>query len=507
MRINWKIANRKIKKLQRRIAKAVNGRRLSKAKALCWLLTNSFYARVLAVVRVIITNKGGKTPGVDGVTGNKNTIIPMALSLKRRGYQPLPLRRIYIPKRNGKKRPLSIPTIRDRAMQALYLMALEPIAEAHADKNSYGFRRNRSCRDAIEQVFSCLSQRYSSEWILEADIKSCFDKISHEWLLNHVFMDKSILRKWLKAGYIENRKSYPTLEGTPQGGIISPTLMNITLDGLEKLLKSKFPRHKLGHVNFVRYADDFIVTARTKELLEQEIVPLIRAFLAERGLTLSDEKTKITHISEGFDFLSQNVRKYENGRVFTKPSQKSVIEVRRKLRTIVFENLNAKPQELILKLNSLLRGWANYHRHIVSKEIFKQIDFHLWYLLGKWCKHRHPNKAWKWIRDKYFSVSGELCTFSALTNSPRNGWLTIYKLFRIGLMPIIRHTKVRSEANPFDAAYDEYFEQFQSTNRKKNLKCRQHTKVLINFEKVNKQLLNLWKLQPANPEMGLLRNA
>ncbi len=228
MRVDLKIEDRKIEKLQRRIAKAVQDRKFNKAKALTWLLTHSYHAKVMAVTRVI-TNKGGKTPGVDGVVWNiKTDAIPAAKSLKRRGYKPLPLRRIYIRKRNGKKRPLGIPTMKDRAMQALYLMALEPVAEVLADPNSYGFRQYRSCRDAIEQIFKCLSQKFSALWIFEADVKACFDKISHKWLLDNVLMDKTILRKWLKSGYIEKQHLYPTKEGTPQGGIISPTLMNIT---------------------------------------------------------------------------------------------------------------------------------------------------------------------------------------------------------------------------------------------------------------------------------------
>ncbi|ASB50320.1 group II intron reverse transcriptase/maturase [Alkalitalea saponilacus] len=382
MPFKWKKIHRNVRKLQVRIAKAVCESKFNKVKSLMWLLVNSYYAKLVAVFKVI-TNKGGKTPGVDNVVWNINTdLVPAAKSLHRRGYKPLPLRRIYIRKRNGKKRPLGIPTMKDRAMQALYLLALEPVAESMADPNSYGFRRQRACRDAIQQIFICLAQKGSAQWILEADIKGCFDNISHKWLLENVLIDKQILIKWLKAGYIEKQTKHPTIAGTPQGGIISPTLMNLTMDGLEEILRKKYPKIKGQKVNLIRYADDFIVTAHSKKILEKEITPIIRQFLSERGLSLSDEKTKITHINDGFDFLSQNTRRYPKGKLLIKPSDYSVKEFKYKLRQVVFRNMGAKPHVLINQLNPLLRGWSNYHKHIVSKEIFKEVDYYLWFILG-----------------------------------------------------------------------------------------------------------------------------
>jgi RNA-directed DNA polymerase len=310
-------------KLQRRIAKATKEGRWGKVNALQRILTRSFSAKILAVIRVT-SNKVAYTPGVDNkLWMNAYDKAQAVFELRHRGYKPSPLRRIYIPKKDKNKlRPLSIPTMRDRAMQALHKMALEPVAETLADPNysliilifkgiheiaslsSYGFRKYRSCADAIQQCFICLAKDYHAKWIFEADIKSCFDQISHKWLLDNIPMEKKILRKWLKAGYIEKNRKYKTFAGTPQGGIISPVLMNMTLDGLEKAIRKKFPKWKKSKVNFVRYAADFIITSPDKETIINEIQPLVEEFIAQRGLLISPEKTKITNINDGFDFLS-----------------------------------------------------------------------------------------------------------------------------------------------------------------------------------------------------------
>lgn len=484
-----------VRKLQIRIAKATQQNKTNKVRKLYRILTNSIYAKILSVWKVI-HNKGSKTAGVDKVVWNKDMdIFKIASSLKHRGYRPMPLRRIHIPKKNGKLRPLGIPTMKDRAMQALHLLALEPIAETRGDLNSYGFRRNRSCRDALNHVFRCLGQKKSAQWIYEADIKGCFDNISHDWMLKNIPMNRQILRKWLKCGYIEKGKLNPTTAGTPQGGIISPTLMNMVMDGLERIIYKRFPSWKVGHcVNFIRYADDFIITASSREIIENEIVPLVTEFLAQRGLSLSEEKTKITHITEGFDFLSQNSRKYPNGKMLQMPSDKAIVEIKHKLREVVFRNLNAKPKEHIQRTNSVLRGWVNYHKHIVSKEIFKEIDLYMWQLTGKWCKRRHPNKAWKWIRHKYFSAAEERCTFASVTPNKKGDKIKIHKLFRAGKVPIIRHVKVKSSANPFVREHETYF-----ADRRKDLKIKSNdTKQTCVIEMkradIDKTLLTLWKL-------------
>ena len=244
--LRWQECERKVRRLQARIVNATREGRWGKVKALQRLLTHSFYGRALAVKRVT-ENKGRNTPGVDGAIWSTPASKHKAIdTLRRRGYQPQPLRRVHIPKANGKTRPLGIPAMKDRAMQALHLLALEPVAETTADLNSYGFRPERCTADAIAQCFVALAQEDCAAWVLEGDIRGCFDNISHEWMLNHVPTDTKVLRQWLKAGFVENRTLFPTEAGTPQGGIISPTLANLTLDGLERLLKESFPAKRIG---------------------------------------------------------------------------------------------------------------------------------------------------------------------------------------------------------------------------------------------------------------------
>ena len=295
-------------------------------------------------------------------------MVEVIHTLKRRGYQPQPLRRVYIRKKNGKKRPLSIPTMKDRAMQTLYRMALEPITETVSDRCSMGFRPNRCVQDAIELCFADLARKSSPEWILEGDIKGCFDNINHEWMIQNICMDTIILKKFLEAGYIESGKWFDTIQGTPQGGAISPTLCNAVLNGLEPMLKKRFKRYwengKLINpkVNLVRYADDFIITGDSKERLENEVLPLVKDFMRKRGLELSEEKTVITNIHDGFDFLGCNIRKYGD-KLLTKPSKDNIKTFLKKCRGTIKASKTAKQVDLINQLNPMIRGWVNFHKH------------------------------------------------------------------------------------------------------------------------------------------------
>jgi len=303
--------------------------------------------------------------------------------------------------------------MKDRAMQALYLMALDPVSETTADSNSYGFRKERSTADAITQSFIILSHNTSAQWILEADIKGCFDHISHDWLLNNIPMDKVKLKKWLKSGFVFNKELFPTEEGTPQGGIISPTLANMTLDGLQTMLAGKFRNRSKSKnanallVNLVRYADDFIITGRNKEILEHEIMPLVKEFLSVRGLTLSEEKTKITHIDEGFDFLGFNIRKYD-GKFLIKPSKEKVKKFLDKIRETIESNKTCTQDTLIRFLNPKITGWANYYKHCVASDTFSKADHQIFWKLMQWSKRRHPMKNTNWVTRKYFRKIGNM---------------------------------------------------------------------------------------------------
>jgi RNA-directed DNA polymerase len=465
--IDWGQCERQVRRLQARIVKATREGRWGKVKSLQWLLTHSFAAKALAVKRVT-ENQGKETPGVDGAIWKSPEAKYKSTGLLRRhGYQPQPLRRVYIPKANGKLRPLGIPTMRDRAMQALYLQALEPVAESLADPNSYGFRPARSTADAIEQSFKVLSRESAPAWVMEGDIQGCFDNISHEWMLQHIPTDSEVLRKWLAAGYVEKRALFPTVAGTPQGGIISPTLANMTLDGLERLLKRAFPRKDFGKgrkkynpkVNLVRYADDFIITGDSRELLENEVRPLVEQFLNERGLRLSPDKTHITHIDEGFDFLGQNLRKC-GGKLLVTPSQKNTHTFLEKVRAILAWNKTASQENLIWQLNPVILGWVNYHRHIVATRTFRKVDLVIWHCLRRWAKRRHHSKSTDWILRKYWHSVGGRSWWFATDNGQRttDGKIRWLKLVCANKTIIRRHLKIKAEANPFDPCWRSYFE-------------------------------------------------
>jgi RNA-directed DNA polymerase len=477
--VDWKQANRDVRRLQRRIVQAQQQDKKRKVRALQLILTRSYSARCLAVRRVT-ENTGKRTPGVDGQMLDTSVKKAQAVeNLTAEDYQSQPLKRVFIPKRNGMElRPLGIPTMQDRAQQALHLLALDPIAETTADPNSYGFRKERSVADAIGQCFQLLCRSISPQWILEGDLKNCFNEISHEWLLSHVPMDIIILKKWLKAGFIDQQVHYPTTAGTPQGGIISPVLMNLTLDGLESMLAKHFPRRNGKLVKFVRFADDFIITGKSKEILENEVKPLVTAFLKERGLKLSESKTRITHINDGFDFLGSNIRKY-NGKLLIKPSRANVQAFLTEIKTTLRENLHTSVEGLLALLNPKIRGWALFHRSTVAKEIFKDVDSRIFCELKRWMKRRHPSKSLSWCYTKYFTRIGSRNYVLQGTYLDRRGKPHTIRLIKAADVPIKRHVKIKAIANPYDPEWEPYFEERSALQMKDSL---------IGYDK----LLKLW---------------
>jgi retron-type reverse transcriptase len=370
----WDTFRQEVRRLQMRMAKAIKEKHYGKARALQWILTHSRAAKFLAIQRVT-TNKGHRTPGIDNKVWrtDQQKLAAIAL-LRRRGYKPQPLRRIYIS--------------------------------------------------------------------------------SHPWMLENIPMDRRILEQWLKAGFVENRRLFPTTAGTPQGGIASPVLANLTLDGLEGTIRASI-NSQHDKVNFLRYADDFIVTGATKEILEQKVKPAIIEFLGERGLKLSEQKTVITPITEGFDFLGQNVRKYGQ-KLLIKPTRQSVRSVLEKARQRIKSCHGHTAADLIHQLNPLLRGWANYHRHVVSKRIFGRVDYYVYQMLWRWARREHRDKSDGWIRQRYFSADPK-GAFSIRTQD-RQGQEQVLKVYRLAETVIERHIKVRGAANPYDPADVEYFE-------------------------------------------------
>jgi len=328
----------------------------------------------------------------------------------------------------------------DRAMQCLYSLALEPIAESTSDSRSFGFRKFRSTKDSCEQIFLCLSKKTSAQWILEGDIKGCFDHINHQWLLANMPMDKSVLTQFLKSGFIYKHHLNPTKAGTPQGGTISPILANMALDGIENLLLTRYPKRgrKYCKVNFVRYADDFVVTADSEETANV-IKDLLKTFLKERGLELSDDKTVITNIAEGFNFLGWNFRKYQ-GKLLIKPSKESIRKFVEKISQTIKGGKGWSQELLIAKLNPIIRGWTNYHLSVVSSETFHKLDHMIWKLLWKWAKRRHPNKSQKWTANKYWKQSNTRRWNFQTENS---------ELLLLSDTRIQRHIPLKLQMNPF----------------------------------------------------------
>lgn len=453
--IDWAAAEAAVRRLQDRIYRAAAAGNRRQEKNLQKLLVRSRSAKRLAVRRVTQQNAGRNTPGVDGlVCRTPESRMRLADGLSLRDHRPQPVRRVHIPKSDGRMRPLGIPTIRERALQMLVKMALEPEWETRFETNSYGFRPERCTMDAIVALHTTLAPTGASEWVLDADIAGCFDNLGHQPLLARLPVFTTTIRGWLKAGTVELGTWKPTTTGVPQGGPLSPLLANVALDGMERLFgaEDKQGRHIRPNdrrganrgISLVRYADDLVVTAPTREVLETYVVPKLSSFLAERGLQLSEAKTRIVHIDGGFDFLGFSVRRFR-GVVLTRPQKEKVVQHLRTIYDYLHRHRQATPSRIIGDLGPVIRGWANYYRHGASKHTFHSADYHVQAKLWRWAKRRHPTKTASWIRSRYFDSRWNFVDGQEA-------------LARHDKVTVTRHRKVQGKRSPLNPDDRDYWE-------------------------------------------------
>ncbi|GAB3279711.1 group II intron reverse transcriptase/maturase [Actinocorallia lasiicapitis] len=416
--IDWRQVTDDVRRLRHRIFTASRAGDLAKVRNLQKLMLRSHANALLSVRRVTEVNAGRSTAGIDGRTAPlESQKADLAGWLQQRAvpWRPLPVKRVYIPKADGRTRPLGIPVIADRCLQALTLAALEPEWEARFEPKSYGFRPGRGCHDAIEAIFNTVKgHNPARRWILDADLKAAFDRIDHDHLLSQLgtFPARELIRQWLKAGVVDDGRLAPTEEGTPQGGVISPALLNVALHGLEHAAGARY-HPDTGAVNagwtvpgapvVIRYADDLVALCHSPEQAEQ-VKAALAVWLAPRGLAFNEDKTHIVTLEEGFDFLGFNVRRYRNGKLLIKPSRGAISRIRKRLAMEVKALHGANAEAVISKLNPIIKGWAAYYRSVVSKETFSDLDDYVWRLTWRWALRAHPNKPKRWITARYFGA-------------------------------------------------------------------------------------------------------
>jgi RNA-directed DNA polymerase len=464
--VDWRRAEDDVRRLRRRIFTATREGDLKRVRNLQKLMLRSRSNALLSVRRVAEVNAGRKTAGIDGQTAllaSQRAELADWVQRRSAGWSAQPVKRVYIPKAGGKRRPLGIPVMQDRALQAVVLNALEPEWEARFEPKSYGFRPGRGCHDAIEAIFTAVAGRNPHRrWVLDADLASAFDRIDHQRLLQALgtFPARDRIARWLQAGVVEREQFTPTQEGTPQGGVISPLLLNVALHGLEAAAGVRYFSEKVKHSGktvagspiVVRYADDLVALCHSAEQAQQVKDDLAR-WLAPRGLAFNEDKTRVVGLDEGFDFLGFNVRRYRNGKLLIKPSKAAVQRLRSRLAAEVKALHGANAEAVITALNPVIRGWAAYYRTVVSKEIFSALDHYVWVLTYRWARRAHPNKGKRWVTARYFA---------AFHPSRKDRWVfgdhdSGRYLVKFSWTPIVRHTLVKGSASIDDPALADYW--------------------------------------------------
>jgi RNA-directed DNA polymerase len=476
--INWKLVKKRVKNLRQRIYRATQSRQWKRVKSLMKLMLRSYSNLLLSIRRVAQENQGKQTPGVDGkiaLTPGQRVSLTQTM-LKYTLWKVQPVRRVQIPKANGKLRPLGIATLEDRVAQTIVKNALEPSWEARFESQSYGFRPGRSCHDAIEHCHTRL-RKGGDIWVLDADIQGAFDNLNHSFILNAIgpVPGRALIQRWLQAGYVEAKMFHATEQGVPQGGPISPLLLNIALHGLATDLShpqqveahQASPPAKQGQTKtrnvkygYLRYADDFLLTARTKADIEA-ILPPLKQWLQERGLQLNEEKTHIVHVEQGFNYLGFTIRHF-HGSCYCIPHKEKVITFVRQIRHWLKTHPNVSAEAVIRHLNPILRGWGNYYKHGASKRVFQYVDTQLWKALWRWALKRHRNKPKSWVAKKYFQTLNQRQWNFSATVPNRHGNLETIVLLRLAAIPIERHVKVKGTASPDDPNLSHYWQQRQT---------------------------------------------